>query len=811
MSIRGLNNKANAAVEAGVYDASRMGSLYVGTEHILLGILRDPSSPASTILAQSGVTADVVDRAIRQNSGVGMPTSLSLDNLTQRTVNAVRVAIDAARETGAGLASPLHLLIAILHDKKSFAARLLAEYDVTEESFAQNAMNGPYKQGDAEAENAKNKKLRDEGGTPTLDQYGRDLTAAAADGKIDPLIGRDKEVDRVMQILLRRTKNNPCLIGEPGVGKTAIAEGLAMRISKRDVPELLLGKRVIALDMTALVAGTMYRGQFEERIKGAIEEVIKAGNIILFIDEIHMLVGIGDSDGATSASNILKPALARGELQLIGATTLDEYRKNIEKDGALARRLQPVMVNEPSVEDTEAILKGLRTKFEAHHKVTISDGAIIAAVRLSSRYIGDRFLPDKAIDLIDEAAARKRMTTFTAPPDVKNLEQELNAVRDEKNAAVRREDFDRAGRLRDKEKELNDKIAEAEKAWKRRDSGFSGVVTANDVAEIISASTGIPLSQMTEEESNRLRHLEEELHKRVVGQDEAVTAVAKAVRTNRVIKDPKRPIGSFIFLGPTGVGKTELAKALAEALFGDENAMVRVDMSEYMEKYDVSKLIGSAPGYVGYEEGGHLTEKIRRHPYSVVLFDEIEKAHPDVFNALLQVLDDGILTDGQGRTVSFRNTVIIMTSNVGAHYITEKQTNIGFGGGTLMSMEQIRDTVLGELKKTFRPEFLNRVSSIIVFSRLTRADITSIAGKMLSELAATLREMDVDLTFTDEAVERISDLGYDEVYGARPLRSAITRYIKDKFAEDMLDGVLEKGKSYVCEPDGDGFKFVLKE
>ena len=811
MSIRGLNNKANAAVEAGVYDASRMGSLYVGTEHILLGILRDPSSPASTILAQSGVTADVVDRAIRQNSGVGMPTSLSLDNLTQRAVNAVRVAIDAARETGAGLASPLHLLLAVLHDTKSFAARLLSQYGVTEESFAQNAQSGSYKQGGAEEESAKNKKLRDEGGTPTLDQYGRDLTAAAADGKIDPLIGRDKEVDRVMQILLRRTKNNPCLIGEPGVGKTAIAEGLAMRISKRDVPELLLGKRVIALDMTALVAGTMYRGQFEERIKGAIEEVIKAGNIILFIDEIHMLVGIGDSEGATSASNILKPALARGELQLIGATTLDEYRKNIEKDGALARRLQPVMVNEPSVEDTEAILKGLRTKFEAHHKVTISDGAITAAVRLSSRYIGDRFLPDKAIDLIDEAAARKRMTTFTAPPDVKNLEQELNAVRDEKNAAVRREDFDRAGRLRDKEKELNDKIAEAEKAWKRRDSGFSGVVTANDVAEIISASTGIPLSQMTEEESNRLRHLEEELHKRVVGQDEAVTAVAKAVRTNRVIKDPKRPIGSFIFLGPTGVGKTELAKALAEALFGDENAMVRVDMSEYMEKYDVSKLIGSAPGYVGYEEGGHLTEKIRRHPYSVVLFDEIEKAHPDVFNALLQVLDDGILTDGQGRTVSFRNTVIIMTSNVGAHYITEKQTNIGFGGGTLMNMDQIRDTVLGELKKTFRPEFLNRVSSIIVFSRLTRADITSIARKMLSELAATLKEMEIDLTFTDEAVERISDLGYDEVYGARPLRSAITRYIKDKFAEDMLDGALEKGKSYVCEPDGDGFKFVLKE
>ena len=807
MSVRGLNNKANAAIEAGIYDAERMGSTYVGTEHILLGILRDSSTQAYALLNSNGVTADAVDRAIRQNSGVGMPTSLSLNNLTQRAVNAVRIAIDAARETGAGLAGPEHLLVAILHDRKSFAARLLAGFDVTEESLARNADNGAFKNGGAEEESARNKKLRDEGGTPTLDQYGKDLTKAAEDGKIDPLIGRDKEVDRVMQILLRRTKNNPCLIGEPGVGKTAIAEGLAMRISKREVPELLLGKRVIALDMTALVAGTMYRGQFEERIKGAIEEVIKAGNIILFIDEIHMLVGIGDSEGATSASNILKPALARGELQLIGATTLDEDRRNIEKDGALARRLQPVMVNEPTTEDAVAILKGLRPKFESHHKVTISDGAITAAVRLSSRYIGDRFLPDKAIDLIDEAAARKRMTTFTAPPDVKNLEQELNAVRDEKNAAVRREDFDRAGRLRDKEKELNDKIAEAEKAWKRRDSGFSGVVTENDVAEIISASTGIPLSQMTEEESNRLRHLEEELHKRVVGQDEAVTAVAKAVRTNRVIKDPKRPIGSFIFLGPTGVGKTELAKSLAEALFGDENAIIRLDMSEYMEKYDVSKLIGSAPGYVGYEEGGHLTEKVRRHPYSVVLFDEIEKAHPDVFNALLQVLDDGILTDGQGRTVSFRNTVIIMTSNVGAKYITEKQTTIGFGGGTLMSMDQIKDTVLGELKNSFRPEFLNRVSSIIVFSRLTRDDITSIARKMLAELSATLKEMDVDLTFTEEAVEKISDLGYDEVYGARPLRSAVTRYIKDKFAEDMLDGKLEKGKAYVCDVDGEEFTF----
>ena len=807
MSVRGLNNKANAAIEAGIYDAERMGSTYVGTEHILLGILRDSSTQAYALLNSNGVTADEVDRAIRQNSGVGMPTSLSLNNLTQRAVNAVRIAIDAARETGAGLAGPEHLLVAILHDRKSFAARLLAGFDVTEESLARNADNGAFKNGGAEEESARNKKLRDEGGTPTLDQYGKDLTKAAEDGKIDPLIGRDKEVDRVMQILLRRTKNNPCLIGEPGVGKTAIAEGLAMRISKREVPELLLGKRVIALDMTALVAGTMYRGQFEERIKGAIEEVIKAGNIILFIDEIHMLVGIGDSEGATSASNILKPALARGELQLIGATTLDEYRRNIEKDGALARRLQPVMVNEPTTEDAVAILKGLRPKFESHHKVTISDGAITAAVRLSSRYIGDRFLPDKAIDLIDEAAARKRMTTFTAPPDVKNLEQELNAVRDEKNAAVRREDFDRAGRLRDKEKELNDKIAEAEKAWKRRDSGFSGVVTENDVAEIISASTGIPLSQMTEEESNRLRHLEEELHKRVVGQDEAVTAVAKAVRTNRVIKDPKRPIGSFIFLGPTGVGKTELAKSLAEALFGDENAIIRLDMSEYMEKYDVSKLIGSAPGYVGYEEGGHLTEKVRRHPYSVVLFDEIEKAHPDVFNALLQVLDDGILTDGQGRTVSFRNTVLIMPSNVGAKYITEKQTTIGFGGGTLMSMDQIKDTVLGELKNSFRPEFLNRVSSIIVFSRLTRDDITSIARKMLAELSATLKEMDVDLTFTEEAVARISDLGYDEVYGARPLRSAVTRYIKDKFAEDMLDGKLQKGKAYVCDVDGEEFIF----
>ena len=642
-----------------------------------------------------------------------------------------------------------------------------------------------------------------------LSKYGRDLTELAKNNKIDPVIGRQQEIERVIQILSRRTKNNPCLIGEPGVGKTAIAEGLAQKIVTGEVPETLKSKKIFSLDLTAMLAGAKYRGDFEERIKGAIDEVAKSGNIILFIDELHTIIGAGAAEGAVDAANILKPQLARGEIQIIGATTIEEYRKHIEKDAALERRFQPVMVAEPNEEDATKILFGLRDKYEAHHKIKISDEAIRAAVQLSSRYITDRYLPDKAIDLIDEAASRVRMKAFTAPPDLKEMEDKIKKAGEEKAAAVNAQDFEAAAKIRDEEKSLNEEYEKARQQWQETNARNSGEVTAEEIAEIVSIWTGVPVKQLTEQESDRLLHMEDILHKRVVGQNEAVEAVAKAIRRGRVgLKDPKRPIGSFIFLGPTGVGKTELCKALAEALFGNENNMIRLDMSEYMEKHTVSRMVGSPPGYVGYDEGGQLTEKIRRNPYSVVLFDEIEKAHPDVFNILLQILEDGILTDAQGRRVDFRNAVIIMTSNIGARMITETK-NLGFGSSenAMKDDKEIKNDVMNELKKHFRPEFLNRIDDIIVFQKLSEDDIKLIASKMLEQLTERVKQLGINLVVTEEAIAEIANEGYEPVYGARPLRRAITTKIEHKLSEYLLSGKVKSGDTVVLSVADGAFTF----
>ena len=652
---------------------------------------------------------------------------------------------------------------------------------------------------------------KEEGGS-ALEKFGRDLTKAAKNGEIDPVIGREKEIKRVIQILSRRTKNNPVLIGEPGVGKTAVAEGLALEIANGNVPEILRDKKVVSLDLTGMIAGAKYRGDFEERIKSAIDEVKKSKDTILFIDELHTIVGAGSAEGSADAANILKPSLARGDFQVIGATTINEYRKYIEKDAALERRFQPVKVGEPTKEQAVEILKGLRDSYEAHHKVRITNEAIEAAVNLSSRYIADRYLPDKAIDLIDEGASKVKLKGLTSPPDIKSLEELIDKLEQEKASAINEQDFERAAKLRDEQKNVQSQLDTAKKEWYENRENRNGEVTPEVIAEIVSEWTGIPVVQLTKEESERLLNLEKELHERVVGQNEAVSSVAKAIRRGRVgLKDPKRPIGSFIFLGPTGVGKTELCKALAAAMFGDENAMLRIDMSEYMEKHTVSRLVGSPPGYVGFAEGGQLTEKVRRKPYSVILFDEIEKAHPDVFNILLQILDDGRLTDSQGRTVDFKNTVIIMTSNIGAKLLTEKRSSLGFTdeNSENKETENTKELVLGELKKAFRPEFINRIDDIIVFDRLSKDEIKEIAVKMLAGLKKRLSDMEIEIEFTDEAISAIADKGFDEVYGARPLRRAITSDIEDPLSEKMLDGTI-KAKSKVKCDFADG-KFTFAE
>ncbi len=813
-NFKGFTEKANRALNLAIESAQSMGHTYIGSEHILLGLCKENSGVAYAALSDSGVTADKLEQLIINGSGQGGATALTPDDFTPRTKRVMQTAVMYSARTGSGYVGTEHLLIALLSDADSYAIRYLRELGVTPRSIA-DRMTARFEGEDQGGYNAQQgAQAQPDGDSKTLDSFSRDLTKAAKNGEIDPVIGRDEEIKRIIQILSRRTKNNPCLIGEPGVGKTAIAEGLALKIANGEVPEHLRDKRVVALDLTGMVAGTKYRGDFEDRIKNAIDEVKKSKNIILFIDELHTIIGAGAAEGSADAANILKPSLARGDFQVIGATTLEEYRKHIEKDAALERRFQPVKVGEPSEEDAIEILKGLRDRYEAHHKVKISDEAIEAAVKLSTRYIADRYLPDKAIDLIDEAASKVRLSALTYPNEIKELEAELETLESEKTAAISEQDFERAAQLRDEQKNITSQLDKAKQSWQESSKESHDEVGSEDIAAIVSSWTKIPVVELTREESDRLLNMEKILHERVVGQDEAVSAVSRAIRRGRVgIKDPKRPIGSFIFLGPTGVGKTELCKALAQAMFGDENAMLRLDMSEYMEKHTVSRLVGSPPGYVGYDEGGQLTEAVRRKPYSVVLFDEIEKAHPDVFNMLLQILEDGRLTDSQGRTVDFKNTIIIMTSNVGARRIVDKQTAFGFKDGDSPEEKNVnvRDLVMSELRQVFRPEFLNRVDDIIVFNKLTQGEIKEIAGKMLDTLAKRLDSLGVKISFTDKAVEKISDEGFDDTYGARPLRRAITSNIEDKLSERMLEADFDSSKPIVCDHDGENFTFNYAE
>ncbi len=806
----GFTEKANKSLNKAVQAAENLGHTYIGSEHLLLGLLSDTGTVAGSVLAANKVSYDHVENYIKQTVGVGVPTSLVPDDFTPRSKNIIETAVSFSRGMGQQLVGTEHVLLSIVREPSCMASQILIQSGVSLEGIV-NEISKNIMGSAMHAANGKENADADS----TLAQFGRDLTCLARDGKIDPVIGRQNEIERVIQILSRRTKNNPCLIGEPGVGKTAIAEGLALKIVSGEVPEMLKNKRIVSLDLTGMVAGTKYRGDFEDRIKKVIEEVKSADDIILFIDEVHTLIGAGSAEGAVDAANILKPSLARGELQVIGATTIEEYRKHIEKDAALERRFQPITVGEPSEEEAVDILRGIRDKYEAHHKVKITDAAIIAAVKLSARYIGDRYLPDKAIDLIDEAASRVRLQTFTAPPEIKALEEQQKQLAAEKQSAVGAQDFERAAQLRDAEKNLTAELECKKQEWLQATGQSHDEVGESEIAQIVASWTGIPITQLTTQESERLLHMEEELHERIVGQEEAVKAVSRAIRRGRVgLKDPKKPIGSFIFLGPTGVGKTELCKALAAAMFGDESAMIRLDMSEYMEKHTVSRLVGSPPGYVGYDEGGQLTEKVRRKPYSVILFDEIEKAHPDVFNMLLQILDDGILTDSQGRRVDFKNCVIIMTSNVGAKLITAKQAAFGFADTSEereRNDEKIKDAVMGELRGTFRPEFLNRVDDIIVFKRLTKSEIREIAKRLLEDLRKRTAALDIQVEFSDGAVDKIADAGFDEVYGARPLKRAIQSKIEDALSEAMLKSEVTAGNAYVCTFDEKADAFAFRQ
>jgi len=799
---------AQEAVGDAIQSASAAGNAQVETLHVMDALLRQENGVARSLIEAAGGDPQAIGAAVR-NALVALPSasgsSTSQPQASRQLTAAIAQAEKEMQQMGDEYVSTEHLLIGIAASKPNQSAEILEKNGVTAASLrkAVPGVRGGAKVTSPDAE----------GSYKALEKYSTDLTAAAKEGKLDPVIGRDQEIRRVIQILSRRTKNNPVLIGEPGVGKTAVVEGLAQRIVAGDVPTTLQGKKLISLDLGSMVAGSKYRGEFEERLKSVLNEIKNAdGQIITFIDEIHTIVGAGAAEGSMDAGNMLKPMLARGELRLIGATTLDEYRENIEKDPALERRFQQVFVGEPSVEDTIAILRGLKQRYEAHHKVRITNEAIEAAVNLSSRYIADRYLPDKAIDLIDEGASKVKLKGLTSPPDIKSLEELIDKLEQEKASAINEQDFERAAKLRDEQKNVQSQLDTAKKEWYENRENRNGEVTPEVIAEIVSEWTGIPVVQLTKEESERLLNLEKELHERVVGQNEAVSSVAKAIRRGRVgLKDPKRPIGSFIFLGPTGVGKTELCKALAAAMFGDENAMLRIDMSEYMEKHTVSRLVGSPPGYVGFDEGGQLTEKVRRKPYSVILFDEIEKAHPDVFNILLQILDDGRLTDSQGRTVDFKNTVIIMTSNIGAKLLTENHSSLGFTdeNSENKETENTKELVLGELKKAFRPEFINRIDDIIVFDRLSKDEIKEIAVKMLAGLKKRLSDMEIEIEFTDEAVSAIADKGFDEVYGARPLRRAITSDIEDPLSEKMLDGTIKANSKVKCDfADG---KFTFAE
>ncbi len=791
--------RAEEALRLAQEAAEEMGHGYVGCEHILLGLMREEDGIAHRVMQEYGMTEDMICTVLERSVGRGLSGAAPSQGLTPRAKSAVELAVSEAARMGAGYIGTEHLLMGLLREGSNMAIRVLDTVGIDPKkmysSVVQKINEGPR----AAAGSVPSPHQDDGKKGKTLSEFTRDLTEAARQGKLDPVIGREKEIQRVIQILSRRTKNNPVLIGEPGVGKTAIAEGLAQRIAAADVPEELLDKKVLSLDLSGMVAGTKYRGEFEERIKKTIDEVKKDGNVILFIDELHTIVGAGSAEGAVDAANILKPALSRGEIRVVGATTLNEYRKYIEKDAALERRFQPVTVGEPTPETAIEILKGLREKYEAHHKLTITDEAIEAAVRLSVRYINDRFLPDKAIDLMDEAASRVRMDAESASPELKSLEEKLAALRKEKAEVIAKQDYEKAAQLRDIEQNYVQQVEIEREHWRKNLAVSRGTVGEEDIAKVVAGWTGIPVTRLTEDESQRMLKLEETLHQRVVGQDEAVTAVAKAIRRSRVgLKDPKRPIGSFLFLGPTGVGKTELCKTLAQVMFGSENDMIRIDMSEYMEKHTVSRLVGSPPGYVGHEEGGQLTEKVRRKPYSVVLFDEIEKAHEDVWNILLQILEDGIVTDSQGRRVDFKNTIIVMTSNVGARNITSADKPLGFDGRETEADEKarfdrIKQAVLEELRRTFKPEFLNRIDETIVFRQLTEEDIRHIAQRMLEVTGGRMAQQGITLLADDEAVTALAKDGFDPQYGARPLRRAIQNEVEDAVAEQMLEGKLQSG------------------
>ena len=795
--------------------ASELNHNYIGTEHILIGLLREKEGLACQVLEDHGVTEEKVMHMVSQliqGSGTAVAEP---EDYTPRSRRILELASREALRFRASAIGTEHLLIAILRENDCVAAQLLASLGVQAQKVYQDIVLGIGMDAQSAREDIASSKSRSrkKGEPMMVDQYSRDLTAYAREGKLDPVIGRQDEIQRVIQILSRRTKNNPCLIGEPGVGKTAIAEGLAQKIVSGNVPDTIKDKRVLTLDVSGMVAGSKYRGEFEERIKRVISEVREDGNIFLFIDEIHTIIGAGGAEGAIDASSILKPSLARGELQIIGATTIEEYRKYIEKDAALERRFQPVMVEEPSEKEAVEILKGLRAAYENHHHVCITDEALAAAVHLSARYINDRFLPDKAIDLIDEASSKVRLSTYTSSPEIKELENQVAALEEEKENAIKEEAYERASEIKRRQKELNDQMIRLNSEWEKARGDEQLIVGENEVADIVSSWTKIPVKKLEEEESERLRKLESILHQRVIGQDEAVSAVAKAIRRGRVgLKDPKRPIGSFLLLGPTGVGKTELSKALAEAMFGKEDALIRVDMSEYMEKHSVSKLIGSPPGYVGYEEGGQLSEKIRRNPYSVLLFDEIEKAHPDIFNILLQVLDDGHITDSQGRKIDFKNTVIIMTSNAGASSIVAPK-KLGFTVGDTQEADyqKMKAGVMDEVKRLFKPEFLNRIDDTIVFHPLTKENVRQIAGIMLKTIQDRIQtQLNIEMVISDEVRNHLADAGFDENYGARPLRRAIQNEVEDQMAEEYLEGCFGKGDTVCLEMEDGHIKFIPK-
>ncbi len=812
-----FTDQARAAIGLAVEAAENLGHNYVGTEHLLIGLLREGSGVASRVLEAGGVKAEKVLELVNQL--ISPSQAVGTAERSTYTPGARRVLENSYREAvrfKAPLIGTEHLLIAMIRENDGVAVRLLNTMGVSIQKLYLEILSAMGEDAPAGKEELQVGRSAGKGkaNTPTLDSYSRDLTALARDGRLDPVIGRESEIRRLIQILSRRTKNNPCLIGEPGVGKTAVVEGLAQMIAGGDVPEMIAQKRVLTLDLSGMVAGSKYRGEFEERIKNVLAEVREDGEVLLFIDEIHTIIGAGGAEGAIDASNILKPSLARGELQLIGATTIEEYRKYIEKDAALERRFQPVTVEEPSEEEAVAILKGLRPRYEAHHKVTITDNALVAAVRLSARYINDRFLPDKAIDLIDEASSKVRLTVYVEPAEIKELERDIAAMERQKEAAIKAEAYEKAGEIKRKQAKKREKIEKIRAKWQKEKDSRKLVVDEGEIADVVSGWTRIPVRKLEEGEAERLRRLEEILHGRVVGQEEAVTAVAKAIRRGRVgLKDPRRPIGSFLFLGPTGVGKTELCKALAEAMFGTENALIRVDMSEYMEKHSVSKMIGSPPGYVGYDEGGQLSEKVRRNPYSVILFDEIEKAHPDVFNILLQVLDDGHITDAQGRKIDFKNTILIMTSNAGAeNIISPKRLGFASSDDAGERYKFMKDRVMEEVKRLFKPEFLNRIDEVIVFHQLTQEHMKDIVNIMLGSIEKrTIRQMNLKLQVSDAARIFLVEKGYDEKYGARPLRRAIQNHLEDRLAEAVLYGSVKAGDEVAVDRDENGLTFQTME